>query len=198
MAEFVEIHPEQIRSHYASMSDEALLALDRNDLTDIGRQFYDVEIASRKLEIQPPDRKRDETTFAVNAINPDWMNPVCVFEQLSRGAADSAATVVDALNKARIPCNLILEHVEPEPTVPYDVYRVMVPAHLELVAASVVDRDVFNTDTELKWRAHFAEVNDAELIAMDPDLLFGALLDRVERVKRAYREELIRRNLVRR
>lgn len=195
----MEIHPEQIRSHYASMSDEALLALDRNDLTDIGRQFYDVEIASRKLEIRPPDRKRDETTFAVNAINPDWMtNPVCVFEQQSRGAADSAATVVDALNKARIPCNLILEHVEPEPTVPYDVYRVMVPAHLELVAASVVDRDVFNTDTELKLRAHFAEVNDAELIAMDPDLLFGALLDRVERVKRAYREELIRRNLVRR
>jgi len=199
----MQIDPEQVRAHYASLSDEALLELDRRDLTDIGRQFYDVEIASRKLKVEPAERKRAAGAFTDTENDPDWMkDAVCIFEQQIRSGrdsiADTVASVMEALGNARIPCNLVEEHVEPEPAVPYDAYRVMVPGHLELVAGSVLDSDLFNADTETKWQAHFAELSDSELRAVDPDLLFGALLDRVERVKRAYGEEFSRRSLVRR
>jgi len=192
----MEIDPEQVRSHYASLSDEALLEVNRSDLTEVGRQFYDAEISSRRLRVGFAEQEHGEGT----SIATDWMkDAACIFEQQIRsGTADAAASVIEALRNARIPCDLVEEHIQPEPAVPYDAYRVMVPSHLELVASFVVDSDVFNEEAETKWRANFEELTDSELLAMDPDVLFGALLNRIERVKSAYREEFSRRGLARR
>jgi hypothetical protein len=46
----LQIEPEEFRRRYAELSDEALLEIDRHDLTEIGLQFYDAEVANRGIE----------------------------------------------------------------------------------------------------------------------------------------------------
>jgi hypothetical protein len=43
------IDPESLREHYAALSDEALMALNRGELTEFARAFYDEEIERRGL-----------------------------------------------------------------------------------------------------------------------------------------------------
>lgn len=69
----------------------------------------------------------------------------------------------------------------------------MVPGGLNLEAASVLDKEIFNAEVEAEWRAHFAVLTDEELLGVDQEILFGGLLDRIERVRRAYDEEVTRR-----
>jgi len=202
MNKFVQINPEELRLQYASLADDALLALDRKDLTDIARQFYDVEVASRRLNQQLLEPITIKRSFDGDEIEPDWIkDAACVFEQETYagfdGGADAGAAR-DALEKARIPCKLTVVHVEPPPPRPYNEYRIMVPGRFALEASTVIDRDIYNADMESKWRTHFEELTDAELIAVDTEILFGGLLNRIERVKRAYAGELTRRDLIRR
>jgi len=46
----MQIDPEDFRRLYASLSDEALLAVKREDLTDLARQYYDQELGQRGLK----------------------------------------------------------------------------------------------------------------------------------------------------
>jgi hypothetical protein len=46
----LQIDPNDFRRLYDSLSDEALLAVKREDLTEIARQYYDLELAQRGLE----------------------------------------------------------------------------------------------------------------------------------------------------
>ena len=50
----MRVSAEELRQHYASLSDEALRSLDRSDLVDLARECYDVELARRGL-IRKPD-----------------------------------------------------------------------------------------------------------------------------------------------
>ena len=43
------IEPEYLRKHYAELSDEALMAVDRGELVELARAFYDEEIERRGL-----------------------------------------------------------------------------------------------------------------------------------------------------
>jgi hypothetical protein len=43
----LEIDPEHLRSRYAELSDEGLLSIDRNDLTELAQHYYDAEVAAR-------------------------------------------------------------------------------------------------------------------------------------------------------
>jgi hypothetical protein len=45
----VEIDPEEFKRHYAELSDEGLLSIDRADLIELARTYYDAEVASRGL-----------------------------------------------------------------------------------------------------------------------------------------------------
>ena len=198
----MEIDPEAMRAHYASLSDEALIQVNRDDLTDVGRHFYDVEMASRKLAAQASEPMPIETNLADAGTAPDWKgDAVLVFEEQIRpgrdGAADRAASAMEALKRAGIPCDMTREHVEPDPIIPYDAYRITVPSHAWMLANNILDRDVFNADFEDKWRAHFPELSDSELLGLDVDNLFADTIRRAEGVKRAYGEELRRRGLMR-
>jgi hypothetical protein len=57
----------------------------------------------------------------------------------------------------------------------------------------VLDRDLYNKEFEETWKTHLEMLNDEELREMKPEVVFCGLFDRVERVKRAYEEELDRR-----
>jgi hypothetical protein len=75
----------------------------------------------------------------------------------------------------------------------FDEYRALVPASLNLKAISVLDKEIFNADLEADWRAHFAALSDEELRALNPEIICAGLLDRVERLTRAYTDEIARR-----
>jgi hypothetical protein len=45
----MQLDPRELRQHYASLSDEALLEIDRADLVDVAQMIFDEEVRERKL-----------------------------------------------------------------------------------------------------------------------------------------------------
>jgi hypothetical protein len=187
--------PKYLREHYASLSDEALLNIDRADLVETAQRCYDDEVARR--------RAAGHDTEPLGAGDkPDWLDDASeVFSRVDRpGAlpADDIADARDALEAEGIPCYLDLAElpqVEQAPNPPTHVWRVMVPGNLNLRATSVLDRDLFNADFEAEWKTLLETLSDDEVIEMNPELVFCGLFDRIERVTRAYDAEIARRKL---
>jgi hypothetical protein len=48
----LEIEPEELRRVYTEMSDEGLLSINRNDLTELAQQYYDAQVRGRGLHIE--------------------------------------------------------------------------------------------------------------------------------------------------
>lgn len=48
----MEIEPEELRRYYAELSDEGLLSINRNDLTELAQQYYDAEMVGRSLHVE--------------------------------------------------------------------------------------------------------------------------------------------------
>ncbi len=205
----MEITREDLRRHYDSLSDEALLELDRSQLTDLARACYDEELARRGLEpgMRPGAGGWDEQATAPEFAGDehfepeeDWLEDavcVCAFESHHdmepSSDADHAAEV---LERANIPCHIAVEKIEtPHAHMPRNEYRVMVPGPLSLKAASVLDIEIFNPKLEAEWRTHFEQLTNDELGAFDAQSLAAGLLDRAARLKRAYIEELGRRGI---
>jgi len=46
----LQIEPDEFRRRYAELSDDALLAIDRKDLTDVARGYYDAEVGLRGID----------------------------------------------------------------------------------------------------------------------------------------------------
>jgi hypothetical protein len=59
----MQIDPEDFKRHYAMLSDTALLEMDREELVDVARAFYDAELAGRGLasDQAPPGSPAMET-----------------------------------------------------------------------------------------------------------------------------------------
>jgi hypothetical protein len=74
-------------------------------------------------------------------------------------------------------------------------WRLLVPGDLNLRAASVLDRDIFNPDFEKQWRTHLEGLSDDEIRTVNPKVAFCGLFDKVERVTRVYNEEMARRRM---
>ena len=49
----MEIDPQELRRHYAELSDDGLLSINRNDLTELAQQYYDAEVGGRDLHNDP-------------------------------------------------------------------------------------------------------------------------------------------------
>jgi hypothetical protein len=69
----------------------------------------------------------------------------------------------------------------------------MVPGNLNFEAESVLDKEIFNREAEGIWQTHFQTLTDEELRAVDLELVFAGRKDWIERVTRAYNEEIKRR-----
>jgi hypothetical protein len=211
----MQVDPEYLRQHYASLSDEALLEIDRAELVEIAQTCLDDEISQRGLDsvgeathVNEPLVGDEELEYdhepRGEGDTPGWLEEGAeVYSAVGRrGAADAPDAVVDArdvLEAAGIPCHLDLCEDQPEtnrsPEEPTHRWRLMVPGQLIFRAASVLDRDIFNADFEAGWRTHLEALSDQEVRAMNPQVVFCGLFDRMERVTRAYREEISRRGL---
>jgi hypothetical protein len=186
---------EYLRRHYASLSDQALLDIDRTELVESAQKCYDEELVQRKLA---PQRGRVEDATSLEK-KPAWADEANeVFSQVGYPGAVPAPEIAnarEALEAAGIPCYLDLSDQEEEPRDPrpMKIWRLMVPGNLNQHATSILERDIFNTEFEAEWRTHLEMLSDEELRAMDPKLAFCGLFDRAERVTRAFDEELARR-----
>lgn len=99
-----------------------------------------------------------------------------------------------ALREAGIPSRVVVKPPEPEPpSTPLSLYCVMVPGELATRACSVVERRVFNRMAEDEWRSQLTAFTDEQLRTLNPEDAWGALLDRAERMKQAYEDEIARR-----
>jgi len=195
---------DDLRRHYASLSDEELEELDPDELTDIARQCYEEEIARRRpaeeeaAEEGAVTQLENETEEGIE-VDEDWLEQAacpCSFTAVpGSNHGEDAARARDALHAAGIPCQLEIVSGDPtgEQGSRYDEYRVLVPEPLNLKAISVLDRDIFNPQLEADWRAHFAALSNDELAQLTPDLICAGLVDRVERLKRAFNDEIARR-----
>lgn len=187
----MEISFRELKRHYASLSDDELLAIDRAELTRAGQQAYDIEVADRGLHEQLPAGGAEVDTD----VKLDWSNGsvcACSFADVPRGmAAEKSAKSQAALTAAGIPNELKMMEDEESG----NEIGVMVPIMYGPHAAAILDRDVFNEEYESEWRAQLEILSDEALKVLDPNVFCAGLLDRVARMRNAYSDELQRRNL---
>jgi hypothetical protein len=192
-----------LRRHYASLSDEALLDVDESDLTEDAKQIYDEELAERGLT-RGEVEDGDDPGSAASPIDgqadrkPDWLGDAAIAARFSprpgQDSTDGALEARDALEAAGIPCHFSRLWVDPpRDTEPKQELRLMVPGGLNFEAESVLDKEIFNPEAEAMLTTHFQMLSDEELRAVDLELVIAGRKDWIERVTRAYNEELKQR-----
>ena len=190
--------PKDLRRHYASLSDEALLALNRDDLTAVAQGCYDEEIASRRLIESGDDASGDEASAANAAgaaVESDWLESAavaCSFGPQDTADLDQACGILEA---ADVPYQINPRDQEDSQGQPYQMQEVMVPSPWLLLALSILDKEMFNERQEADWRGHLEELSDEDFATIHIEDLTAGMLDRVERLKRIYSDELERRGL---
>jgi len=197
----MQLDLDDLRRHYRSLSDDELLAMDREELVEAAQRCYDEELAERGLTSQdeePAGQEYGEADFETGE-EADWLEDAacaCSFvSQPGGSAATDAGNARAALQDAGLLCQVSVVEVSAA-TGDYPAqheYRVMVPGALNLIATSILDKEVFNPQIEADWRTHFEEMTDAELRALHPDVICAGLVDRIARLKRVYGDELARR-----
>jgi hypothetical protein len=215
------LDPAYLRQHYASLSDSALLALDRSELVEMAQQIYDEEVQRRELGAGPKVRRVIPTAGAVRqpesdeeqdieAVgeeedNSEWLDDAAevytTYDVPGTHPGPQAVSAEEALRAAGIPCHLEF-YADPEadedtPKSHRHRWRILVPGKLTQYATSVLDRDIFNLEFEEQWRNHLEILSDEELREMEPEVAFCGLYDRIERINNAYEEELARRRMKR-
>jgi hypothetical protein len=191
-----------LRKHYNSLSDEALLDVERAELTEAAQQCYDDELKDRGLSApvaEEPEEDDDSGDLHVfHDPEPAWADEaacVCTFlSSRGRESGSDAASVQSILENAGIPCYLASQRIEATKEQRLET-RAMVPGNLGLLAHEILDKKLYNLDVEAEWKTYFETLSDEELRDADTKQLFCGLLDRIERVTRAYNEEKSRRGV---
>ena len=204
------VDPEYLREYFASLSDEALLEINREELVKTAQECYDNELSQRELASGPGVQRADGQHDVAGSQHeapgagdePDWLEEAAeVYSRVDVPGTGPTSDVVDArdaLEAAGISCYLDLFEIPEEKSAfqkPTHRWRLMVPGNLNLHAMSVLERDIFNAEFEAEWKTHLETLSDEELRTMTPRSAFCGLFDRVERVTKAYDEEIARRTL---
>lgn len=191
----------RLRRHYASLSDEGLLEIDREELVEAARECLDAELASRGLADDEEDAEDEAeaggvSTPAREQIEEDWSEDAATVFSVSGGSrtdrSEELERACEILDANGIPHDVNVVEDQQDRSHPYR-FDLLVPGKLLLEATSILDRDFFNAQLEDGWRDHFASLDDDELAAVDIQLLTAGWTDRIERLKRAYREERTKR-----
>src|SRR5579862_8373587 len=142
------IDPEYLRLHYASLSDEALLAVDRTELVEAAQKCYADELSRRQIPSgrrpvernapptlsEPSSEEAEDDAYPLDdADKPEWLEEAAeVYSRTDLPGAAPADDIVDArdaLEAAGIPCYLDLSEIPEETNAarkPTHVWRVMV------------------------------------------------------------------------
>jgi hypothetical protein len=185
-----------LRDHYAGLSDEALLEIDPEELTDVARKCHREEVAHRKLDAAP--EKTPVRESAPNAAA-ELDTMIVSFVPFPGNEAEvRASQTCAALHRAGIPAEVeTVDYVPytPPANPPKHELHVMIPAAMLYRAQTVLDKEIYNLQNAETLQLHLAELSDEELLALDEDALVGGLKDRIEQTMRVLEEELDRRGL---
>ncbi len=185
--------PKDLRRHYASLSDEALLDINREDLTAVAQRCYDEEVASR--QIAPPGDQATALDDAGTEVEADWLESAACACSFGPQDTSDLGQACGILETADVPYQVNPRDQEDSQGQRYQIQDVMVPAPWLLLALSVLDKEMFNERQEADWRAHLDGLSDEDFAAIRIEDLTAGLLDRVDRLQRLYSDELARRGL---
>jgi hypothetical protein len=202
----MQVDRSELGKHFASLNDEELLNLKQEDLTVTAQEIYALEMASRRLtktlaakskieqgEASFTDRNRGSDD---KPVDPDWHHDgvlVSAFaDQPGSNASEKTSKAQASLHAAGIPSHLRVERKFEES---FDTMEVLVPIQYAMHATSILDRDVINDEFEAYWRDHLGMLSNEDLLMLDPDVFCAGMLDRVERLKKAYSLEISKRKL---
>jgi len=199
----VHIDVEQLRRHYASLSDDALAQIHRGDLVADAQTILDAEVEQRKRASAADSESETSDTYEGPDVDgkPAWFPDAAqIFTEVENpngGSAQHAAEIRSALESAGIPCFIETCDVEvpASDAVRLHEWRVFVPGNLNQRAMSTMERDIDNPSIEETWRVHLENLSDSELLEMNPKSSYCGLYDRIERIERVYDTELARRRL---
>jgi len=208
----MQVDPEYLRQHYASLSDEELLSVDRAELVPAAQTVLDQEISNRRLtgrvdraitsltEDEEPEAETEEYDEYEEEEEPDWLDDAIEVRSWATTNTDQpsgdALEALQALKRAGIPCYLELSELAEGPSpqqYPTHQWRLLAPNKLNLRATGILERDILNAEFEDSWKAQLEALSDEELRSMDPKIAFCGLYDRLARLNRVYAEEVARR-----
>jgi hypothetical protein len=126
----MNIDPQELERHYASLSDEALLEVNRDDLVEVAQGCLDRELARRGLSPKNADAEID------GAFTED--DPAVAVSNYTY--PEEASEARDALETSGIPCYLAQR--EEESSEEGRSYRSVSGALLLMVPSSFADRAV--------------------------------------------------------
>ena len=109
----MQIDLESLRRHYNSLSDEELLALNRDDLIKMAQECFDEEVERRGLD-EPQesdvasDDEADETEASFQGnVDAGWLDEaVCACSFVGDRGGSPASDAVKVLDDAGIPCEV--------------------------------------------------------------------------------------------
>lgn len=186
------VSPEDLRRHCASLSDEALLSINRDELTAMAQKVCDGEISKRNISLEAESgMELDDEEFHASPAFSDDAEEVedgfhaAVFSALPT-AAEDAADAARALTKAGIPNRIVERDVEEEFVPGHREFQVVVPPAFSLQATGVLDLQIFNPRLEAEWRTQLESLSDEQFGELRIDSLCEGLLDRAERLKKLY------------
>ena len=133
---------EDFRRQYASLNDEALLEINREDLVPIAQQCYDAEVSSRGLD--SPQAEEEEQAGAAQDPTQN------LIELASFSNPSEAGSARSLLRMAEIPCALSTDFPGSVLNVGYDV-KLYVPAEFADQAQEVLESEI--SDEELAAQA---------------------------------------------
>ena len=139
---------EDIRRHFSLLSDEALLAIEREELTDTAKACYDSELAARRLQRGKPAEGPAKNTGATAESGTANLVEIAVFEH-----ADEVRMALALLKSAGIPCQLSDQRAHSTAGIVGEV-KLMVPAEFAEDATEVLESQI--SDEELAAQAEAA------------------------------------------
>ena len=152
----MQIDPEDFKRHYALLSDDALLEINRGELVDAARPYYDAELAERKLA--PPEGEENPSSPDRGDETPSQTEggPQLVATFLSLEEANFARGL---LQSADITCSLENEHGVQ--WAGNGALRMMVPASAYDRACEILETEISEEDLIAQAEAGAAEAPDA-------------------------------------
>ena len=148
----MRIDPEDLKRHYALLSDEALLEIDPADLTDTAYACFEDEMARRKLA-PSPEAPHEDPEIPAEPETADAGVAVGTFQY-----PEELEDARDVLEHAGIPCSIRSNRHQ---------YELVVPPSVREPAEQALRTHYFDPKAEVDYQTHFELLSDEELLALE-------------------------------
>jgi hypothetical protein len=150
----MQIDPEDFKRHYALLSDEALLEIDRDELVEAARPYYDAELTERKLEPPDSDGEVRRNSTLMEDVAEDGQQLVATFLSL-----DEANFARGLLQSADIAGSFENEHGAPWAGI--GTVRLVVPTAAYDRACEILESEISDEDLIAQAEAEDSEDNES-------------------------------------